>query len=118
VRWSRCCRRGSRRGFKVTIRMIENSTFSSRVFGRVTTSRRRNRIPGDPGLGYLQLLGTITGVAIPADPADAQRVFAEQQPVVWLYHARGVQAMNNRVRGVLMDMRGELPTVAAWHVQP
>jgi len=26
--------------------------------------------------------------------------------------------MNNRVRGVRMDVRGELPTVAAWRVQP
>lgn len=105
-------------GFKVTIRMIENSTFSSRVFGpRHDFTAAVTGIPGDPGLGFLQLLGTITGVAIPADPTAAQRVFAEQQPVVWLYHARGVQAMNNRVRGVLMDMRGELPTVAAWHVE-
>jgi len=26
--------------------------------------------------------------------------------------------MNSRVRGVRMDMRGELATVAAWRVQP
>jgi hypothetical protein len=75
-------------------------------------------IPGDPGLGYLQPLGNLTGIPIPADPIAAQRVFAEQLPVVWLYHARGVQAMNSRVLGVRMDMRGELPTVAAWRVQP
>jgi hypothetical protein len=34
-----------------------------------------------------------------------------------LYHGRGVQAMNRRVRGVRMDMRGELATVAEWRVQ-
>jgi len=44
-------------------------------------------------------------------------VFAERQPIVWLYHGRGVQAMNQRLRGVRMDMRGELPSVTAWHVQ-
>jgi len=26
--------------------------------------------------------------------------------------------MNNRVHGVRMDVRGDLPTVAAWRVQP
>ena len=75
-------------------------------------------IPGDPGLGFLQPLGNLTGIPIPRDPSAAQRVFAEQLPIVWLYHGRGVQAMNNRVHGVRMDMRGELPTVAAWRVQP
>ena len=44
--------------------------------------------------------------------------FAEQLPIVWLYHTRGVQAMNDRVHDVRMDMRGELPTVAAWRVSP
>jgi hypothetical protein len=29
-----------------------------------------------------------------------------------------VQGMNRRVHGVRMDVRGELPTVAAWRVQP
>src|SRR5439155_1582881 len=75
-------------------------------------------IPGDPDLGFLQSLGKLTGIAVPADPVAAQRVLAEQLPIVWLYHPRGVQAMNSRVHGVRMDMRGELPTVTAWHVQP
>jgi len=73
---------------------------------------------GDVGLGFLQPLGAVTGIPIPGDPAAAQRVFAEQLPVVWLYHARGLQAMNQRVQGVRMDLRGELPTVTAWHVMP
>ena len=75
-------------------------------------------ISGDPGLGFLRSLDSVTGIAIPADPVLAQRVFADQLPVVWLYHARGVQAMSSRVRGVRMDIRGELPTVAAWRVTP
>jgi hypothetical protein len=60
----------------------------------------------------------VTGVGVPADPVLAQRVYADQIPVVWLYHARGVQGMNRRVRGVQMDIRGELPTVASWRVTP
>ena len=106
-------------GFRVTIRQLELSTFLSRVYGeRHDFTAAVMGIPGDPGLGFLQPLGRLTGVSIPRDPIAAQRVFAEQLPVVWLYHARGVQAMNSRVRGVSMDMRGELPTVAAWWVQP
>jgi len=46
----------------------------------------------------------------------AQRRLAEELPVVFLYHARGVQGVNRRVEGVRMDLRGELPTVAAWRV--
>jgi peptide/nickel transport system substrate-binding protein len=105
-------------GFTVTIRQLENSTFLSRVFGpQHDFTAAVTGISGDPGLGFLQPLGDVTGVPIPRDPVAAQHVLAQQLPVVWLYHAQGVQAMNNRVRGVRMDMRGELPTVAAWHVQ-
>jgi peptide/nickel transport system substrate-binding protein len=106
-------------GFRVTIRQLELSTFLNRVYGeRHDFDAAVMGIPGDPGLGFLQPLGGLTGLSIPRDPTAAQRVFAEQLPVVWLYHARGVQAMNSRVHGVSMDMRGELPTVAAWQVQP
>jgi len=106
-------------GFKVTIRQLENSTFLSRVFGpRHDFTAAVTGIPGDPGLAFLQPLGNVTGIAIPNDPVAAQRVFADELPVVWLYHARGVQAMNQRIHGVRMDMRGELPTVASWRVTP
>src|SRR5213594_1321407 len=106
-------------GFQVTIRQLEHSTFQDRLNGeRHDFAAAVTGIPGDPELGYLQSLGRLTGIAVPTDPIAAQRVFAEQLPVVWLYHARGVQAMNSRVQGVRMDMRGELPTVAAWRVQP
>jgi peptide/nickel transport system substrate-binding protein len=45
-----------------------------------------------------------------------QRFFGDSVPVAFLYHARGLQGMNRRVRGVTMDMRGELPTVHDWWV--
>src|SRR3989441_5058427 len=106
-------------GFQVTIRQLELSTFQNRLNGdRHDFAAAVTGIPGDPDLGFLQSLGKLTGIAVPADPVAAQRVLAEQLPVVWLYHPRGVQAMNSRVHGVRMDMRGELPTVAAWRVQP
>lgn len=106
-------------GFSVTIRQLENSTFLSLVFGpRHDFTAAVTGIAGDPGLGFLQSLDSVTGVGIPSDPVRAQRVYAEQVPVAWLYHARGVQGMNRRVRGVQMDVRGELPTVADWRVTP
>lgn len=106
-------------GFAVSIRQIELSGFLDRVYGpRHDFHAAVMGMPGDPSLGFLQPLGDITGVALPSDPLAAQRLFAEQLPVVWLYHARGVQGMNRRVQGVRMDLRGELPTVAAWRTTP
>jgi peptide/nickel transport system substrate-binding protein len=106
-------------GFDVTIRQLELSAFLDRVYGsRHDFTAAVMGIPGDPGLGFLQPLGDLTGIPVPPDPVTAQRVFGERLPVVWLYHARGVQGMNRRVQGVQMDMRGELPTVAQWHVLP
>jgi peptide/nickel transport system substrate-binding protein len=106
-------------GFEVSIRQIELSGFLDRVYGaRHDFHAAVSGIPGDPSLGFLQPLGDITGIAIPSDPRAAQRVFADKLPVVWLYHARGVQGMNRRVQGVRMDVRGELPTVAAWRTTP
>jgi len=106
-------------GFEVTIRQLELSAFLGRVYGPGHDfTAAVMGIPGDPGLGYLQPLGDLTGIPVPADPIAAQRLFAERLPVAWLYHARGVQGMNARVRGVQTDMRGELPSIATWHVTP
>jgi peptide/nickel transport system substrate-binding protein len=45
-----------------------------------------------------------------------QRVLADSAPVAWLYHARGVQGVARRLRGVTMDLRGELATVHDWWI--
>ena len=106
-------------GFDVTIRQLELSAFLGRVYGpRHDFTAAVMGIPGDVGLGYLQPLGDLTGIPVPADPVAAQRLFAERLPVIWLYQGRGVQGMNVRVRGVQTDMRGELPSIASWHVTP
>ena len=49
---------------------------------------------------------------------DVQREIAREMPVAWLYHARGLQGMSRRLRGVRMDLRGELATVAQWRLDP
>jgi len=106
-------------GFDVTIRQLELTAFIDRV-----NARRRDfqaavtGTQGDAGLGYLTTLADEAGLRVPPDPALAQQMFRDSLPVVFLYHARGLQGMNRRVHGVRMDLRGELPTVAAWRTAP
>ncbi|MGH7646446.1 MAG: ABC transporter substrate-binding protein, partial [Gemmatimonadales bacterium] len=108
----------ARVGFTVVIRQLELTAFLDRVYGARDFAAAVTGIPGDVGLGYLSQLADLTGMALPGDPAAAQRVIAARQPVAWLYHARGVQGMNRRVHGVRMDVRGELPTLTRWWVTP
>ena len=104
-------------GFEVAIRQLELSAFLARVYG---PGREFDAavlgISGDPGLGHLAPLAELAGMRAPAEPAAAQRFFRDSTPVAFLYHARGLQGMNRRVRGVTMDLRGELPTVREWWV--
>lgn len=102
-------------GFDVSIRQLELSAYLDRVYGPSPVfDAAVIGIPGDVGLGYLAPIARVAGLAAPADPALAQRFFAAATPVAWLYDARGVQGMNRRLRGVTMDMRGELVTIDRW----
>jgi peptide/nickel transport system substrate-binding protein len=106
-------------GFDVTIRQLELTAFLERV----SPARRDFQAAvlgtaGDPGLGYVANLADLAGMRAPADPAQAQQLFRDSLPVVFLYHARGVQGLSRRVQGVRMDLRGELPTISAWHTAP
>jgi len=101
-------------GCHVGIRQYELATFNGMVYRRHDFSAAVMSIPGDPGLSYVHTIGDLTGLPLPEDPAEAQRILGADHPVVWLYHARGVNGMNRRVRGVRMDARGELPTLASW----
>ncbi|HEU4680151.1 MAG TPA: ABC transporter substrate-binding protein [Gemmatimonadales bacterium] len=106
-------------GFDVSIRQLELSAFLSRVYGPAHDfDAAVLGIPGDLGLGYLRPLAALAGLDAPADPAAAQRLFADSVPVAFLYHSRGLQGMNRRVQGVTMDLRGELPTLNRWTVMP
>ena len=102
-------------GFRVRIRQLELSAFLDRVYGpRPEFDAAVLGIPGDLGLGYVAPLGDLAGIELPSDPSAAQRAIAREVPVAFLYHARGVQGANTRVRGVTMDVRGELATVSEW----
>ncbi|HEX5385776.1 MAG TPA: ABC transporter substrate-binding protein [Gemmatimonadales bacterium] len=105
-------------GFSVVIRQLELSAFLGRVYGPAHDfDAAVLGVSGDLGLGYLGPLAALAGLDAPRDPAAAQRFFADSVPVAFLYHARGVQGMNRRVRGVTMDLRGELVTVHDWWVR-
>jgi peptide/nickel transport system substrate-binding protein len=104
-------------GFEVVIRQLELSTFLARVYGPERDfDAAVLGIAGDVGLGYLQSLAETAGLRAPADPGAAQRFFADSAPVAFLYHAAGLQGANRRVKGVEMDLRGELPSVQRWWV--
>jgi peptide/nickel transport system substrate-binding protein len=106
-------------GIATTIRQLELGAFLARVYGPAHDfDAAVLGVTGDAGLAYLGPLAAVAGFDAPADPAAAQRLFADSVPVAVLYHARGLQGMNRRVHGVTMDLRGELPTVHDWWVVP
>ncbi|NNG17881.1 MAG: hypothetical protein HKM89_15505 [Gemmatimonadales bacterium] len=106
-------------GFDVRIRQVELSAFLDRVYGRQHDFQAAVMgIPGDLALGYLGPLLELTGMTAPADPDTVQAVFRDDVPVAFVYYARGVQGSNRRVRGVKMDLRGELSAVTEWWVEP
>ena len=107
-----------RAGFDVTIRQLELSAFLDRVYGpRREFEAAVLGIPGDLSLGYLPPLAELAGIAAPRDGRAVQQLLADSLPVVFLYHARGLQGMNRRIRNVRMDLRGELAGLSAWRVE-
>ena len=109
----------ARAGFDVTIRQVELTAFLDRVYGtRHDFQAAVLGIQGDLGLGYLQTLARISGLAARTDAVAAARILRDSLPVAFLYHARGVQGMNRRMQGVRMDLRGELPTLTHWWILP
>jgi peptide/nickel transport system substrate-binding protein len=130
------------RGVAVTIRVMELATFLATV--RRSDKRfdvALTGIPGDIALGHLSAMfasaqrgGALdyTGyhtAALDAALARAQSATADlapaawqvvdslltaDMPVVWLYHARGVQGVARSLDGVQMDLRGELTSVSRW----
>ncbi|MGH7646691.1 MAG: hypothetical protein ACREND_01125, partial [Gemmatimonadaceae bacterium] len=103
-------------------------------------------IPGDLSLAYLSamydsrqaggaldygdyhspVLDSLLSAA--REAPDAQRArgawlavqanLAQNAPAAWIYDARGVQGVSRRLRGIRMDLRGELVTVHDWSVGP
>ena len=121
-------------GVEVRIRQLELGSFlaaaqsAGRDYDALVTG-----IAGDLSLGYLgalfdsrrrsgplqyaQYRSPAVDRALDAgDYAEVQRIVAREVPITFLYHARGVQGVRRRVRGVRMDLRGELATLARWRL--
>lgn len=123
-------------GVEVRIRQLELGAFlaaaqsAARDYDALVTG-----IPGDLALGHLRALfdsrerggplqyaqyadAALDRALDAGDVAQVQRIVAEDVPIAFLYHARGVQGLRTRLGGVRMDLRGELPTLAQWHLVP
>jgi peptide/nickel transport system substrate-binding protein len=123
-------------GADARIRRLEVGAFlaaaqgSSRDYDALVTG-----ISGDLALGYLRSLFDSRRLTAPlqyaqyrnpavdaaldaGDLAAVQRMVARDLPISFLYHARGVQGMTRRLRGVRMDLRGELVTLQHWRLAP
>lgn len=132
-------------GIELSIRQLELAAFLERARAREKSfDLLITGIPGDLSLAHLTAMfetgqrGGSLDYAGYHDPAldvafartraarthtelveawhEAQRILARDAPVAWLYHSRGVQGVSARMRGVRMDLRGELVTVARWSV--
>ncbi|MBP6669199.1 MAG: ABC transporter substrate-binding protein [Gemmatimonadales bacterium] len=107
------------RGITARIRQLDLSTYLDRVYGaRHDFDAAVVGTTGDLGLGYLQPLAALSGLDAPTDTAALLRLFREAAPVAFIYHARGLQGVNRRVRGVELGLRGELASVTRWSVAP
>ena len=133
------------RGIQVRIRQIELGTFLTAArAAHKTFDVLVAGIPGDVTLAYLgamfdsrQAGGTLdyagyhtprldslfaAARAASSDSArvrdwkDVQRQLATDAPVAWIYHSRGVQGISARLRNVVMDLRGEMVSVARWQI--
>ena len=104
-------------GITVQIRQLELATYLDRVQGPTHDfDAAVMGVPGDLGAGQLARMLELSGLRADGGRERLLRVFSDSTPAVFLYHARGVQGVNRRVRGVRMDLRGELVTLSDWHV--
>ena len=123
-------------GVRARIRQLELGAFLARAGGAPRDyDALVTGVLGDLSLGYLRALFDSRRLAEPlqyaqyasaavdraldaGDLAEVQRIVARDLPITFLYHARGLQGMSRRVRGVRMDLRGELATLRRWHLDP
>jgi len=106
------------RGIRAEIRQLELSTFLDRVEGRARDfDAAVLGISGDLALGHLARILLIAGLRADGGPGKLVAEIADSLPAVFLYHARGVQGINRRVKGITMDLRGELVTLTRWSVE-
>ena len=131
------------RGIRLEIRQLELAAFLSRAratpksFDLVITG-----VPGDLSLAYVRAMfessqrgssldyadfhapsldGHFRAATEASSAEDARRAWVGVQeelsrvvPASWIYHSRGLQGVASRMRNVVMDLRGEMVSVARW----
>jgi peptide/nickel transport system substrate-binding protein len=131
------------RGIEVRLRVMELAAFLSALRAAERTyDVAITGIPGDIAMGQLRALfataqrggaldytgwhhpamdQALDAARVAAAGADARRAWARvdsmleaHTPVAWIYHARGVQGKSRALENVVMDVRGELVSVARW----
>jgi len=107
----------ARVGCDVRIRQLELTAFLDRVYGAHEFDAALLGVQGDLGQGYVRTITRLAGMATESVPQALQVVY-DSEPAAFLYYARGLQAVSRRITGIRMDLRGELPTITAWHVSP
>lgn len=133
----------AKRGIHANIRQVEMGTFLTEARAeRKSFDALVAGVPGDVALAFLgamfesrqsggvldysgfhstvldSLFAAARGASTDAERIsawrDVQRALNEDMPVAWLYHSRGLQGVSRRLRHVVMDLRGELVTLARW----
>lgn len=105
-------------GVRADIRQLELSTYLDRVEGPGHDfDAAVLGFSGDLGLGHLARLVALAGLRPEGSSENLLAMIQDSVPAVFLYHARGVQGINRRVRGIHMDLRGELVTLSQWWVK-
>jgi peptide/nickel transport system substrate-binding protein len=108
----------SAHGITAEIRQLELSTFLDRVEGRARDfDAAVLGISGDLALGHLARILGIAGFPAEGTPIELAGMIQDSVAAAFLYHARGVQGVNRRVKGITMDLRGELVTLSRWWVE-
>ncbi|MEP6617992.1 MAG: peptide ABC transporter substrate-binding protein [bacterium] len=133
------------RGIVVTLRQTELGAFLTQARASIKRfDLLMTGIPGDISLSYVSAMfasaqrgGTLDytgfhrpgldkllseaasapeGAAQGAAWREVQMALDTLAPATWLYHSRGVQGLSRRVRGVRMDLRGELLSLHDWQL--
>jgi peptide/nickel transport system substrate-binding protein len=136
----------AQRGIRVNVRQVELGTFLTQARApQKSFDVLVAGIPGDVALSFLSamfesrqaggaldysgfhsahldsLFAFTRTARTAADRTQAwqnvQRALDVELPVAWLYHSRGVQGVSRRLENVVMDLRGEMVTLANWQTR-
>jgi len=131
------------RGIQLDIRVRELATFLAQVRAeKKEFDAAYVGVPGDLALGHIVAMfqsaqrgGALdyTGFHSPALDAalasargaasgesatrawqSVDSILRVESPAAWIYHSRGVQGRSRKLHNVVMDLRGELTSIARW----